>query len=228
MDLHSRRHTLRTIGAFVCLITLASPAWSQEFGRFAKEGGFVGLSFLPRFTFDGVTFDGESIYKEVGGEEFMILPRLTEKDMFRVMLGYRGPQASLELSYDRSRHAGTFLEGTGEAVFQAVNVDGRFFFATAHRIQPYVLVGGAIPWFTVKDGSFLDPNVGDATFNGYGLNTEAGVTVYPHRQIGVSVGYNYRVLYFDDVRGVSETEFRLRPRFNERSGALAISTHVIF
>jgi hypothetical protein len=222
------RHASRAIATLVCLLTLASPAWSQEFGGFVKEGGFAGLSFLPNFTFDGVTFDGESIYQEVDGDEIMILPRLTEKDMFRVMLGYRARQASLELSYDRTRHAGTFLDGTGDAVFQAVNVDGRFFFATTRRIQPHVLLGGSIPWFTVEDGSYLDEDVGDATFNGFGLNTEAGVTVYPHRQLGISIGYNYRFLFFDDVTGVSDTEFRLRPRFNERSGTITVSTQVIF
>lgn len=231
MTHHTAGATRRTIVLCLLLAALAAPAAAQEevvSGGFAKEGGFVGFSFLPRFTFDGVTFDGESIYKEVDGEEIMILPKLSEKDMFRFTLGYRGRQAAIEVSYDRTRHAGTFQGGSGEAIFQAINIDGRFFFATSHRIQPHFLVGGTIPWFIVKDGSFLDPDVGDARFKGYGANAEAGVTMYPHRQFGVSVGYNYRILYFGDVTGVSDTEFRLRPRFNERSGTVVVTAHMIF
>jgi hypothetical protein len=146
----------------------------------------------------------------------------------RFVLGYRARQASIEVSYDRTSHTGTFLDLGGKATFQALNVDGRYFFATRSRVQPYMLAGGTMPWFTVKDGSFLEPATGDAKFQGYGVNTEAGVAVYPHHQLGISVGYNYRVLWFDRATGVSDTLFDLRPRFRETSGSIIISTHVIF
>ena len=69
-------------------------------------------------------------------------------------------QASIEVSYDRTAHHGTFVNLGGKATFQAVNVDGRYFFATRGRVQPHVLFGGNTPWFTVKDGSFLEPRRG--------------------------------------------------------------------
>src|SRR5829696_467366 len=40
----------------------------------------AGVSFVPDFTFDGVTFDGRTVYKEVGGEELMILPRVDAQE----------------------------------------------------------------------------------------------------------------------------------------------------
>jgi hypothetical protein len=89
-------------------------------------------------------------------------------------------------------------------------------------------VGGSMPFFTVKDGSFLDDASADAKFKGYGVNTEAGIVVYPHRQLGISIGYNYRVLSFDQVTGISDTLFELKPRFRETSGTVVVSTHVIF
>jgi hypothetical protein len=226
--------TLKTPGLFgafalsFLLLGSATPALAQAQPGFAKQGGFVGMTILPSFTFDGVTFDGETIYKEIDGEEMVILPRLSTRNMVRFILGYRGRQAGIEISYERTNHDGTFLDGTGKANFQAVNLDGRYFFLTKYRVQPYVLAGGTMPWFTVKDGSFLEDAYDDAKFKGYGLNTEAGIVIYPHRQLGISVGYNYRVLSFDQVTGVSDTLFELKPRFRETSGTIAVTGHYIF
>lgn len=213
----------RVIAVPVFLLSLATPALSQQQKGFAKEGGYVGVAGLPNFTLDGETFDGMTAYKEIDGEELFILPRLDKRNMIRVILGYRAKSAALEFSYDRTSHDGTFEDTTGEATFQSVNVDGRFFFATKGRFQPHVLVGGAFPWLRVKDGSFLDGDVGDARFRGYGINTEAGVTVYPHRQLGIGVGYNYRVMWFDRATGVSDRLGNLRPRFRETSGSIIIT-----
>ena len=171
----------------VCVVPLA--AWSQEQQGFAKVGGYAGGSFVPKFTLDGETFDGLTYYQEVGGDEIAILPKLDKQKMFRGILGYRGEKAAIEFSYERTNHNGAFGEGgTGKATFQQMNVDGRFFFLTHARVQPYFLVGAGFPRLTIKDGSFLEnqpeAGLGDGTFNGYALNTEVGVTVYPHPQSG--------------------------------------------
>ena len=228
MATHLMTRVFQIAAVLLLVLAGASPGWCQSEQGFVKQGGFAGVSFVPNFTFDGVTFDGETIYKEVGGEEIMILPRLDTRNLFRLMLGYRARQASIEVSYDRTAHHGTFVDLGGKATFQAVNVDGRYFFATRGRVQPHVLLGGSMPWFTVKDGSFLEPDVADAKFNGYGVNTEAGVTVYVHRQVGISLGYNYRILWFDRATGVTDKMFDLRPRFRETSGAVVITSHLIF
>jgi hypothetical protein len=228
MPTHVIVRMLRLAAVPLLLLVGAAPAWSQVEQGFAKDGGFAGVSFVPDFTFDGVTFDGRTVYKEVGGEELMILPRVDARNLVRFVLGYRARQAAIEVSYDRTAHNGTFLDVTGKATFQAVNVDGRYFFATRRRIQPHLLFGGSLPWFTVKDGSFLDSRVADASFQGWGMNTEAGATVYVHRQLGISVGYNYRIVWFDRATGVSEKLYDLRPRFRETSGALVVATHLIF
>ena len=129
-------------------LALSSTASAQTDNKgFAKVGGFAGVTFVPQFTFDGITFDGRT---------------------------------------------------------------------------------GYYPWLTIKDGSYLNDRFGDAHFTGYGLNAEAGVTVYPHRQLGIGVGYAYRSVWFERVTGVSETLFDLRPRFRETSGSIAISGSLIF
>jgi hypothetical protein len=224
---HSR--VLKVIPVLIVLMCVTTPAWSQEeeygFPRgYAKEGGYVGIAGMPNFTFDGVTFDGQTAYKEVDGEELAILPRLNKRNMFRGVLGYRGRQGAFEISYERAHHNGTFADEIPiDTTFQAVNIDGRFFFLSGKRVQPHVLVGGSIPWLFIKDGSYLEPDLGDARWRGFGLNTEAGVTVYPHPRVGVSVGYAYRVMWFDRMTGVSEKLFYLRPRFRETSGSMVLN-----
>lgn len=229
--MHSRLSRLFTLAAVPALIvTFSTPALSQEERHgYAKEGGYVGVSGLLGFTFDGNTFDGETAYIEVDGDEIMILPLLDKKNLIRGILGHRWEKGAFEVSYDRTKHTGTFLdEAAIETTFQAVNLDGRFFLATQGPVQPHVLVGASIPWLRIKDGSFLDPTVGDARFRGYGVNTEAGVTVYPHSKVGVSVGYSYRVMWFDRASGASDRLFYLRPRFRETSGSMALSGFFTF
>jgi opacity protein-like surface antigen len=229
-----RAGTLRALLILPVLCATSVPAAAQVAPEpgYAKLGGFAGVTFMPKFTFDGETFDGETAYKEIDGEELFFLPRIDEQPLIRFILGYRARHASLEVSYERTQHEGTFMDVPLDATFQAINVDGRFFFAPRSRVQPYVLAGGSFPWFTVEDGGFNgdldDPEVGDARFKGYGLNTEAGVTIFPTPAFGVSVGYSYRLIWFDRATGVSDTLGHLRPRFRETTGAVAITGTFVF
>lgn len=215
----------------VCCVPL--DAWSQDEQGFAKVGGYAGGSFLPAFTLDGETFNGFTYYKEIDGDEIALLPKLDKQKMFRGVLGYRYERAALELSYERTSLNGAFGEvGTGKALFQQMNVDVRFFFLTRARVQPYMLVGAGFPRLTIKDSSFLadepDAGVGDGRFKGYALNTEVGVTVYPHPQVGIVLGYGYRPIWFDHASGISDTRFELRPRFRESSRGVVFTTLLTF
>jgi hypothetical protein len=125
-------------------------------------------------------------------------------------------------------HNGTFVDFPMKATFNSVNIDGRYYFFTRSRIQPHVLVGGSYPWLNIEDGSLLGDELGDAHFRGYGLNAEGGVTIYPHRQLGIGIGYAYRRVWFERVTGVSDTLFELHPRFRETAGSIALSGSFIF
>jgi hypothetical protein len=216
---------------FVCVVPVA--AWSQEQEGFAKVGGYAGGTFVPAFTLDGETFDGLSAYREVNGDEVALLPKLDKQKMFRGVLGYRYEKAALEFSYERTTHNGTFGDVlSGEATFQQLNVDVRYFFLTRTRIQPYLLAGGGFPWLTIKDGSFLlndlDAGLGDGRFKGYALNTEIGMTVYPHPQVGLVFGYDYRPIWFDRATGMTGKRYELRPRFRESSRGVVFTTLYTF
>ena len=216
------------VSSLLALPASALAQFSSGSPGFAKEGGYAGMSVLPSFTFDRVTFDGEGYYREIGGDEITILPRLSTATMLRFSLGYRAKTYGVEFSYDFTNHDGTYLDAPGKATFRSINIGGRYFFLPSQRVQPYVQVGGSMPTFTVKEGSFLHEDFADAKFTGYGVDAEGGVVIYPHRQLGISVGYNYRVLSFDKVNGVKDKLFELRPRFRETSGTVVVSGHVIF
>lgn len=231
MSLSISAHSGRVLIAGLLLIGAAVPARAQAQAPqpgFARERMYVGIALLPAFTLDGVTFDGETGYVEEGGTEVFILPKLDSRSMPRIVAGFRTRPFALEISFERTRHDGTFLDLTGEAAFNAVNVDGKFFFNTGSRIQPHVAAGLAFPWLTVYDGSSDADLVGDATFRGQGLNLEGGVTVFATRSVGVSAGYAWRVMWFNRVRGVNDEPFRLRPRFRETSGSVIVMGFVTF
>ena len=209
------------------LLALARPALAQEqppSSGFAKDGPYAGISTLFNFSFGGETFDGLHAYQVVGGEEIVILPRFEgAQHVFRAVGGYRSGFGAFEVSYDRTKHNGTFLGAAGEATFHVINFDERIYVLPKQRIQPHLLLGGNIPWLKIKDGSFLDPDIGDASFRGFGMNTEAGVTVYPHPRVGISTGYRYRIMWFDSASGVRHHAYKLRPRFHETSGSVVIT-----
>lgn len=215
----------------VCLLAVPAAAMSQEQeqpGGFAKTGAFVAVSGVPDFTLDGLTFDGSTIYQRVGSEEFLILPRLKSRTSVRAAVGLRAKRGSFEIGYEQTKHAGTFMDLAGEATFHSLNFDERIYFLTGGRIQPYGLIGLSAPWLTVKDGSFLDVEVADGTWRGFGVNSELGVTVFAHPRVGINVGYRYRAIWFDKASGVSDTLYKLRPRFKETSGSLALGASFTF
>jgi hypothetical protein len=183
---------------------------------------YVGVAWMSDFTLDGVTFDGETLYVAEDTGELFILPQLDKQNLTRFVVGFRARQAALEFSYDRTRHGGTFLDAAGEAVVNAINVDVRVFALTEGRIQPHAVVGMAFPWLDVREGSFLDPIESDARFRGQGINLEGGVTAFLHPRVGASVGYSYRIFWFNRVRGVSDEPYRLDPRFRETSGSVVV------
>lgn len=220
----------RCVSAFFAVMLLAAPAWSQTAaaqGR-AQTGGFFGATFVPQFNFDGKTFDGQTVYKEIDGEELVFLPKVEKQKMFRGILGYRARPGSLEISYDRTSHDAVFGDFPMRTTFQAINVDGRFYFLTSSPVQPYALVGGSYAFLRIKDGGVLGEQVGDARFDGSGVNTELGVAVFPVPRLGINVGYAYRMLWFEKVRGVTDTLFELRPRFKETAGSLSVTGTYVF
>src|SRR5262245_15824155 len=149
MTMHLIGRIVKRLAFVPFLLTLASPVWAQNQelpsgGGFAKDGLFVGVSTLLDFSFSGDTFDGESAYMREGGEEIVILPRFDgAHNIMRFVGGYRVGRGSFEVSYDRTKHNGTFIGAPVEATFYVLNFDERIYLMTKGRIQPHVLFGGS-------------------------------------------------------------------------------------
>lgn len=230
-------HTVLTFGlASMIVFAAAAPARAQNAaGRgYAYEGVYVGVGAMPPTSLDNEAFSGDAIYvAEDDGEQFA-LPTLDSVVLPRVVVGFRSRPMALEFSYDRARYTGSFLGLPRDAVLNVFNVDGRFFFATRGRVQPHLVIGMAFPWLKVPDGSFApesdftDAPQGDATFRGYGLNTEVGVTLFVTPRVGVSAGYAWRALWFRRVRGIGDEPKELHPPFDAFRGHAAVMGFVTF
>jgi len=220
---------IATAAVTVSLLAFASAARAQDEGAgFARNGMFVGVTAVPAFTFDGVTFDGSSIYRQVGGDEILLLPVLESKPAIRGLVGYRLTRGSFEVGYESLQQDATFMGLSGEAAFHVLNFDERIYALTSKRIQPYGLAGFSLPWLTIRDGSFLHDSVGDGTYHGHGINMEAGAAVFPHRRVGITAGYRYRLMWFDTATGVTNKRYDLHPKFRETAGNVSISAFVTF
>jgi len=225
---------IAAVAAVLALVMSAVPIQAQESPGFAHEGVYVGGGMLPSTTLDDPSFAGGIYYEAEDDGELFVLPTLDSLPLPRIVVGFRSRPFALEFSYDRARHTGTFVDLDRESTFHAINIDGRFFFATHTRVQPHAVIGGSIPWLTVDDGSFVpgsdftDEPQADATFRGPGLNTEVGVTVFATPRVGVSVGYAYRVIWFQRVRGIGDDPKELKPPFHVGRGQVAIMGFVTF
>ena len=222
------RSALRQVAAAaIALIIMTASAQAQDLRPpYAKEGAYVGFAGLIDFNLDARKFDGMTVYQEEGGEEFAILPLLHGRNLPKFIFGFRTSKGALEFSWERGRHDASFFEFPVGAVFNSVNIDGRFFFRTHHFIQPHFLSGLAFPWLTVEDGSFEsedpDADFADSRWRGPALNTEGGVTVFVTPRAGVSVGYSWRLIFFNRNRGVSGKVFEMKPPFKETSGNVVV------
>jgi opacity protein-like surface antigen len=222
-----RRKLQVLLGANLALCLTASAAWGQPPAkRYAKEGAIVGVSATLDTTLEGDYFDGDHFFRD--SQEVFLVPQLNRRTNMRVMAGFRGGSGAFEASYEQTRHDGSFAGLTGFAMLHAINLDGRFFFATRHRVQPHVLVGLAIPWLTVEEGAATRTETGNVTYTGPGLNAGAGVTVYVHPRLGINLGYGYRAIWFLRGSGVLGKNNELKPAPRGAMRGVTVGTTVTF
>lgn len=225
--LNGRRRLGLVVGANLALCLTAAVAWGQTpASRYAKEGAIVGVSGTLDTTLEGDYFDGDHFFRD--SEEVFLVPRLNRRSNMRVMAGFRGGSGAFEASYEQTTHDGSFAGLTGVARLHAINLDGRFFFATRTRVQPHVLIGLAIPWLTVEEGAATRTETGNVTYTGPGVNAGAGVTVYVHPRLGINVGYSYRAIWFLRGNGVLGRDNELKPAPRGTMRGVTVGTTVTF
>lgn len=166
---------------------------------YAKDGLYVGFD-ISYNTISG-DFDGESFL--ASATEIIIIPKVEGGVGIGALLGVRFGKGALELSYQRSEHDATWLGATGTVAYNIVDIDFKFYPSINSQLQPYLLVGMAIPWLVVHDGAATAFEISDATLVGIGLNIGGGLAYYIQPNISVNGGIIYRLISYSSATGVS-------------------------
>ena len=132
------------------------------------------------------------------GEEIVILPSFEgAHNALRAVGGYRQGRGAFEVSYDRTKHDGTFLGRPSEATFHVLNFDERVYLLNE---KPHPAASAARRLDSLDDDQgwqLSGSELGDGSFRGFGMNTEGGRDGVSAPRVGVSTGYRYRVMWFD-------------------------------
>jgi hypothetical protein len=193
---------LSTFGAASILmmwLTPTSPAQAQT--GFAKTGAYIGFLASPGATFEGTSFDGDHFLYDT--EQIVLIPRVSSGDGLGLVFGGRSDTSGGEVTYVQAEHRASFAGLRGVAKSRIVTIDGKRFFISKKRVQPYITGGTVIPWLTVEKGAASMTEETDATFVGVGFHGGGGVTGYLHRRIAISAGYTYRFVFFPRVKGTT-------------------------
>lgn len=196
-----RAEKIATFIALTVIIAFATPVAAEENFR-PKSGFYIGVGAAYN-SLEG-DFDGETVL--IGCCDIILVPKVDNGTGYKVVLGGRTSRSAGEISYIQSDHDVTFLGAKGEAELKMLNFDWKPFFQSSQRIQPFILLGLNFTEFTLKDGSSDGFSVGDAKFNGIGLNLGGGIAYYFTSRIALSVGLTYRWISFDSAEGVGPNE----------------------
>jgi opacity protein-like surface antigen len=191
-----------TLIALTAIIVFASPAAAEEENFRAKNGFYIGVGAAYN-SLEG-DFDGETIL--IGCCDIILVPKVDNGAGYKIVLGGRMSSSAAEISYIQSDHDVTFLGAKGEAELKMFNFDWKPFFLSSQRLQPFILLGVNFTEFILKDGSSDGFSVGDAKFNGIGLNLGGGIAYYFTSRIALNAGLTYRWISFGSAEGVGPNE----------------------
>ena len=177
---------------------IASSVTAQE-NYYAKDGLYIGFN-IP-FNNIGGDFNGDTFLTD--GFQVILIPEVESSSGLGISVGGRFSELAFELNYLSSTHDATFLGAKGEADYNMVNLDFKYYYSADKRFQPNLLFGLCVPWLVVKDGSSDGVDVGDATFQGFGLNIGGGIAYYINPRVSISGGVIYRWISYHSAEGVS-------------------------
>ena len=180
---------------------------SANIDQWGDFNGQTALQFGP------ATIAGTTV---VSNPEVDLIPAITRKFGWGVMVGRReGPWAA-EISYWRSEHTADYTGGaavtiSNPASLQSLNLDFKRYFFTYLPAQPFVSMGLSVPWLWVRQGSYIfDPTlttiygIDDETIQGIGLNLGVGLEIYLDNNFSIVGGALRRWTSFDQINGAEK------------------------
>ncbi len=187
------------------------PLHGQAFFEGQKSRIYLGLTYSYNNT-SGKSFDGE--YEVPLGEGlYMPIPKLKAAPGFSAILGLRGEDFGMEISYSYARHVGTLKDPTlpqGGTRMEKVgnhdlNIDLKGHIRPGSRLEGYYQIGLAIAFVSVGKSIFGVENaewktIGDVVYQAAGIDLGVGLDFWLSRRIGLTAGLFYRPLFFSTAK----------------------------
>jgi len=104
-----------------------------------------------------------------------------------------------EMSYQRTSHDATYFTWTGDATLHMISIDVKGLYLSM-PMQPYLLVGMAIPQLVVKDALMSASETDKITYKGYGLNLGGGINLFLHPNICLNGSAVYRIINYSRAK----------------------------
>ena len=205
-----RRHPCFVV--FWCLGTFVL-AWASQ--SLLAQGMFEGVSSriyaglaFSYVNVSGNKFDGNHVL--MPQTDYVPIPKLEAAKGFGVVLGFRGENIGIELSYYYHRHNATLIDPTLQSITEKVgnhnlNIDFKGHFWPGSRLEGYYQAGLVICFITMDKAIFGNVNdelkiLGDVTFQGAGLDFGLGLDFWLIPELGVTAGVFYRRLFFTTLK----------------------------
>ncbi len=207
------------------LITFGTAGAVKKTFKRAKSQFYFGLT-IPYTTIGG-DFDGQ--YALVSGSETIIIPEIDNAVGFGITAGITGRvspfwQYSLEIAYQRTTHEYTFLSASDDATLSNWDFNMKGIYAL-ENIQPYLLLGLAVPIINVNNGSYDGIGYYDANYRGVGINLGAGMDLYVSPRIFLNFNAMYRIQQISSVKGFDD---RLEISGGMDSNGMNISAGIMY
>jgi len=171
---------------------------------------YLGLTYSYNNT-SGKSFDGESSFSSSG--QYMPVPKLKAASGFSAVLGLRGENIGVELSYSYAGHDGTLKDPTlssNGTRMQKVgnhdfNIDLKGRLRPGSRLEGYCQIGLAIVFVSVDKSIFgLENNewkvIGDTVYQAAGIDLGVGLDFWLSHRIGLTAGLFYRPIFFSTAK----------------------------
>lgn len=186
------------------------PLQGQVFFEGEKSRIYLGLTYSYNNT-SGKSFDGKSVFSSEG--QYMPIPKLKAASGFSAVLGLRGEDIGVELSYSYAGHDGTLKDLTlpaGGTRMEKVgnhdfNIDLKGHIRPGSRLEGYYQIGLAIVFVSVGKSIFGVENaewktIGDVVYQAAGIDLGVGLDFWLSHRIGFTAGLFYRPLFFSTAK----------------------------